>query len=60
MKASRQGLGFVSKVTITNSSDNPVCFKFKTNASTKFSCKPVYGAISPNSSENVYCNNMIN
>ncbi|KAG0002779.1 hypothetical protein BGZ80_000947 [Entomortierella chlamydospora] len=52
--ASRVAPGQVSKVKLKNLSSTPVGFKFKTNAPTKYSVKPVLGVVSPGETVKVF------
>ncbi|KAI9199445.1 PapD-like protein [Polychytrium aggregatum] len=52
--ASRIHVGYISRITLTNTSASAaVAFKFKTNAPTRYSVKPVYGILEPSKSMEV-------
>ncbi|RUS30802.1 PapD-like protein, partial [Jimgerdemannia flammicorona] len=51
---SRHSNGFISRLTVKNLKNNPVGFKFKTNAPLRYSVKPVLAVLQPNASLEVF------
>ncbi|KAL1914379.1 uncharacterized protein VTP21DRAFT_8959 [Calcarisporiella thermophila] len=51
---SRNGNGYVSRLSIRNMLGNSIGFKFKTNAPTRYSVKPVLATLGPHESLEIY------
>ncbi|KAG0209915.1 Motile sperm domain-containing protein 2 [Mortierella sp. GBA30] len=60
--ASKVSSGLVSKLKIKNLMNNPVGYKFKTNAPLRYSVKPVLGVLAPGQSIEVFvrCESWVN